>query len=145
VSEPFWKAKALADMSQAEWESLCDGCGKCCLQKLEDDETGRVHLTVVACRLLDVDSCRCTNYPKRKKLVPECVELRPDNVGTLMLPGSCAYRLLAEGKELPAWHPLVSGDPESVHQGSRSARGFAISGRLVDDDDLQDYVVAWTV
>jgi uncharacterized cysteine cluster protein YcgN (CxxCxxCC family) len=145
VSEPFWKAKALADMSQAEWESLCDGCGKCCLQKLEDDETGRVHLTVVACRLLDVETCRCRSYATRRRFVPECVELRPDNVKKLMLPRSCAYRLLAEGKELPAWHPLVSGDARSVHVAGQSARDFAVAGSLVDEDDLQDFVVAWTV
>jgi uncharacterized protein len=145
VSEPFWKAKALADMSQAEWESLCDGCGKCCLQKLEDDETGRIHLTVVACRLLDIDSCRCSNYAGRQRLVPECVQLRPDNVTTLMLPSTCAYRLLGEGKELPVWHPLVTGDAGSVHGAGQSARGFALSGREIDDEDLEDYVVAWTV
>jgi len=145
VNEPFWKAKALADMSQAEWESLCDGCGKCCLQKLEDDDTGRVHLTVVACRLLDVDSCRCTNYPARRRLVPECVQLRPDNVTKLMLPSTCAYRLLAEGKELPDWHPLVTGDARSVHAAGQSARDFAVSGNAVDEEDLEDYVVAWTV
>jgi uncharacterized cysteine cluster protein YcgN (CxxCxxCC family) len=145
VSEPFWKAKALADMSSAEWEALCDGCGKCCLQKLEDEDTGRVHLTVVACRLLDVESCRCTNYAKRRKLVAECVGLRPDNIGQLMLPSTCAYRLLAEGKELPDWHPLLTGDAESVHEARQSARGFAISGKHVHEDDLEDYVVGWTV
>ena len=132
-------------MSKAEWESLCDGCGKCCLQKLEDDETGRVHLTMVACRLLDIESCRCTNYAQRKRVVPECVQLRPDNVDKLMLPSTCAYRLLAQGKDLPSWHPLRTGQCDSVHDAGMSARGWVVSENDVDEDDLEDYVVAFTV
>jgi uncharacterized cysteine cluster protein YcgN (CxxCxxCC family) len=141
---PFWKRKSLAELSQPEWESLCDGCGRCCLQKLEDEDTGRVHLTVVGCRLLDINSCRCGNYAERRTLVPECVRLSPDNVLRLMLPSTCAYRLLAEGRDLPSFHPLVTGNPESVHEAGVSVRGMAVSGVGLDDDDLQDYVTAWT-
>lgn len=141
---PFWKSKKLAELSQTEWESLCDGCGRCCLQKLEDEDTGRVHLTVVGCRLLDINSCRCGNYAERRTLVPECVRLSPDNVLRLMLPSTCAYRLLAEGRDLPSFHPLVTGNPESVHEAGVSVRGMAVSGVGLDDDDLQDYVTAWT-
>lgn len=132
-------------MSKAEWESLCDGCGKCCLQKLEDEDTGRVHLTVVACRLLDIDSCKCTNYAERKRYVPECVQLRPDNVDKLMLPSTCAYRLLARGEDLPSWHPLVTGNADSVHDALQSARGWVVSENDIDEEDLEDYVVAFTV
>jgi len=131
-------------MSKAEWESLCDGCGKCCLQKLEDDETGRIHLTVVACRLLDIEACRCSDYTQRRTRVGECVQLRPDNVLKLELPGTCAYRRLAEGRELPSWHPLVTGDPSSVHTASMSVRGWAVSERDVPEEELENYVVAWS-
>lgn len=121
---PFWQTKALADMTEAEWESLCDGCGKCCLVGLEDADTGEIYLTDVACKLLDGQTCRCKDYPGRKAIVPDCVKLTPDNVGTLAwLPKTCAYRLVHEGKPLKAWHPLVSGDPESVHAAGVSVRG----------------------
>jgi len=139
---PFWTTKTLAEMTDAEWESLCDGCGRCCLQKLEDEDTGRVHLTVVACALLDVRTCRCSNYAERARYVPECVRLRPDNVASLVLPTTCAYRCLAEGRPLPAFHPLLTGDPRTVHTAGASVRGWAISGRDVPDEDLEDYVVA---
>lgn len=145
MGRPFWKTKALAEMTDAEWESLCDGCGKCCLQKLEDEDTGHVHLTVVACRLLDIESCRCSNYAERKRLVPACVRLRPQNIATLMLPRTCAYRLLFEGRELPSWHPLVSGRADSVHEAGESVRDWAVSEREVPEEDFEDYVVAWTV
>lgn len=144
MNEPFWKTKSLAEMSEAEWESLCDGCGKCCLHKLEDEETGRVHLTVIACRLLDLTSCRCSAYGERSRLVPECVRVRPDNVLTLALPSSCGYRRLAEGRDLPSWHPLLSGDRNSVHDAGKSAYAFAVSETEVDEDDFEDFVVAWT-
>lgn len=128
--EPFWRAKRLEEMNQAEWESLCDGCGKCCLNKLEDIDTGELAYTNVACRLLDLGTCRCTRYADRNRLVPDCVALTPDNVGALVwMPSTCAYRLLAEGKDLPDWHPLVSGDPDSVHRAGISVRGRAISER----------------
>lgn len=130
AGQPFWRITRLADMSQSEWESLCDGCGKCCLNKLEDIDTGELAYTNVACRLLDLGTCRCTRYPDRSRLVPDCVTLTPDNVGALAwMPSTCAYRLLAEGKDLPDWHPLVSGDPDSVHRAGISVRGRAISER----------------
>ncbi len=139
---PFWKTKPLAEMSPAEWESLCDGCGRCCLHKLEDEDTGEIAQTNVACRLLDTQACRCTRYDERKRLVPDCQILTPDNVGALRwMPRSCAYRLLAEGKELAWWHPLVSGDPDTVLRAGISVRGRVVSER--DADDLFDHVVDW--
>jgi uncharacterized protein len=139
---PFWRSKPLSELSQAEWESLCDGCGKCCLHKLEDEDTGRVHLTMVACKLLDIAQCRCSDYAARHQRVPSCVRIRPDNVASLMLPTSCAYRLVAEGRDLPSWHPLVTGNPQSVHDAKASVRRWAISERDVDEEDLEDYVIA---
>jgi uncharacterized cysteine cluster protein YcgN (CxxCxxCC family) len=122
--EPFWKVKTLAQMTEAEWESLCDGCGKCCLIGLEDADTGEIHLTDVACKLLDGQSCRCSNYAARKSIVKDCVKLTAKNVPRLnWIPKTCAYRLIAEKRELFSWHPLVSGDPESVHRANASVRG----------------------
>ncbi|WP_173932326.1 YcgN family cysteine cluster protein [Chelativorans sp. Marseille-P2723] len=122
--EPFWKSKPLLAMSDAEWESLCDGCGKCCLAKLEDEDTGEILWTSVACRLFDSATCRCSDYSGRLARIPDCVQLTPENVFELgWLPSTCAYRLLAEGKELAWWHPLVSGDPETVHKAGISVRG----------------------
>ena len=124
MSTPFWKAKSLAEMSDAEWESLCDGCGKCCLIGLEDEDTGEIHLTDVACKLFDGASCRCGDYANRKSKVPDCVKLTPENVTTLYwLPKTCAYRLVARGEDLRWWHPLISGDPDTVHQANVSVRG----------------------
>lgn len=138
----FWQRKSLADMSPAEWESLCDGCGKCCLHKLEDEDTGEIAYTNVACRLLDIGKCRCTRYAERKRLVPDCVQLEPGNVGALRwMPSTCAYRLLAEGKDLPDWHPLVSGDPDTVHRAGISVRGRSVPERKAGD--LFDYIVKW--
>lgn len=139
---PFWQTKTLAEMSEAEWESLCDGCGKCCLHKLEDEDTGRIHLTVVACRLLDIATCRCGHYQKRHRFVPECVRIAPDNVSTLTLPSSCAYRAIAEGRGLASWHPLVSGDPGSVHAAGISVQAWAVPESQVAEGDLEDYVIA---
>ena len=142
--QPFWRKKRLEEMSEAEWESLCDGCGRCCLNKLEDIDTGEIFWTDVACRLLDGESCRCKNYPKRRKLVPDCVQLTPKSVGKLSwLPPTCAYRLVDEGRELYWWHPLVSGDASSVH-----AAGISVSGKTVSEDDvplefLEARTVAW--
>jgi uncharacterized cysteine cluster protein YcgN (CxxCxxCC family) len=140
---PFWKSKPLNQMTRAERESLCDGCAKCCLHKLEDPDTGAIAQTNVACRLLDIGSCRCSNYRNRARYVPDCVVLTPKNVGALSwMPRTCAYRLLAEGKDLPEWHPLVSGDPESVHKAGISVRGRAISERHAGalEDHLTDAV-----
>lgn len=142
MTAPFWKTKPLSAMSDAEWESLCDGCGKCCLHKLQDEDTDRIHLTQVACRLLDLESCRCTRYAERRRFVPACVRVRPETIATLLLPASCAYRLVAEGGDLASWHPLVSGDPASVHTAGKSIRAWAVSERDVGEDELQDYVIA---
>ncbi len=125
---PFWETVPLASMSRAQWESLCDGCGKCCVNKLEDEVTGEVFPTNVACKLLDGWSGRCTDYPNRKRRVPECVRLTPELLGTLeWLPGSCAYKRVWRGQGLADWHPLVSGDPESVHRAGISTRGWTVS------------------
>jgi uncharacterized protein len=124
MSEPFWKTKTLGEMNEAEWESLCDGCGKCCLIGLEDEDSGEIYLTDVACKLFDSGACQCSDYANRKKRVPDCVKLTAENVPTLnWLPKTCAYRLVNEGRELFWWHPLVSGDPDTVHQAKVSVRG----------------------
>jgi hypothetical protein len=140
----FWRVKSLAEMSDAEWESLCDGCGKCCLIKLEEADTGEIAFTDVSCHLLDLGTCRCGNYAERKRLVPDCVVLRPKTVDQLpWMPSTCAYRLIARGEDLPWWHPLVSGDPETVHRAGISLRGRAVSEAKVADRDLEDHIVVW--
>jgi len=139
---PFWKRKRLDEMSPTEWESLCDGCGKCCLHKLEDEDNGDIAMTNVACRFLDLKTCRCKDYANRQRNVDDCVQLTPDVVPTLRwLPDTCAYRLVAEGRDLFDWHPLVSGDPETVHSANRSVRGDAISED--DVNDIEDHVQNW--
>ncbi len=144
MTAPFWKTKKLDEMTQAEWESLCDGCGKCCLCKLEDMDTGEIHWTSVACRLFDPQTCRCSDYPNRQQQVPDCVLLTPEKVTTLSwLPATCAYRLLSEGHDLEWWHPLVSGDPETVHQAGISIRGRveALETELANEEDYLDYIL----
>jgi uncharacterized cysteine cluster protein YcgN (CxxCxxCC family) len=144
VAEPFWRAKTLEEMTQAEWESLCDGCGRCCLNKLEDFDTGEIFWTDVACTLLDGASCRCKRYEARFEVVPDCVALTPEMVRTLTwLPPTCAYRLVAEGKNLKWWHPLRSGDPESVHRAGVSVRGKTVSEDDVPLELFEDRVVEW--
>lgn len=141
---PFWETVKLADMSPAQWESLCDGCGKCCLGKVDDPAGNGLRHTAVACRLLDPDTCRCTSYEDRHRFVPDCVRITPRKLARLAwLPSTCAYRLLAEGKELPGWHPLVTDDPESVHAAGQSVRGRAISERDVDADDIAAHIADW--
>lgn len=136
---PFWKTKTLEEMNPAEWESLCDGCGKCCLAKLEDEDTGEIHWTSVGCRLFDQKTCRCGDYEHRFAKVDDCVGLTPQNVRTIVwLPSSCAYRLIAEGKDLYWWHPLVSGSPETVHTAGISVRG-RITALETDIEDAEDY------
>ena len=139
-TKSFWKMKSLETMSKTEWESLCDGCGLCCLHKLEDIDSGEVAYTNVACRLLDLQTCRCMNYDKRKKLVPDCVHLNPSQIETFKwLPSTCAYRLISDGKDLEPWHPLISGSSSSVHLAEISISGKAISER--DAGDLHDHII----
>lgn len=140
--QPFWRRKSLAQMTSAEWESLCDGCGRCCLNSLMEPESGDVHTTNVSCRLLDGDTCRCTDYGNRFRRVADCVKLTPDNVlDYVWLPQSCAYRRLAEGKDLLWWHPLVSGDPDTVHAAGMSVRGRVINER--DAGPLEHHLFDW--
>ena len=138
----FWTQVALQDMTPQQWESLCDGCGKCCLHKLEDEETDELFFTSVACRHLNLETCRCSVYDERLKHVPDCVTLRPDNLDELVyLPSTCAYRLIYEGQELPAWHPLLSGDQNSVHAAHVSVRGKVISEEQINEEDLDLYII----
>jgi len=140
----FWRAKTLQEMTASEFEAVCDGCGKCCLHKLEDEDNGEVYYTKVACRFLDHTSCQCQTYGDRQQQVPDCVVLTPETVKqTYWLPETCAYRLLDEGIPLFDWHPLVSGDPASVHKAGMSVAGQVIHESGVDLDDLEDYVVRW--
>jgi len=144
AGRPFWQTKTLAEMSETEWESLCDGCGRCCLNKLEDWDTGEIFYTDVACRLFDARSCRCRDYPNRHERVSDCIALTPENVGELTwLPPTCAYALLAEGRDLYWWHPLVSGDPETVHEAGISVRGRTLSEVDVPDTELENHIVEW--
>jgi uncharacterized cysteine cluster protein YcgN (CxxCxxCC family) len=140
--KPFWIGKKLEELTQQQWEALCDGCGRCCLQKLKNPTTGKVHYTWVACFLLDIGTCRCSNYELRHILVPDCLKLEPKNILNLRwLPRTCAYRRLAEGKKLPDWHPLITGDPESVHRSGNSIRQRAISEEHVHPDDLANFQI----
>lgn len=139
---PFWKRKKLEEMTREEWESVCDGCARCCLYKLEDEDTGEIYYTNVVCRLLDTFRCRCTEYNERSKLMPTCLVLTPVMVRQLKwMPKTCGYRLLAEGKDLEWWHPLVSGDPDTVHQAGISVRTGTIAETDVDMENLEDYIV----
>ena len=139
----FWETVPLQDMTRPEWEALCDGCGKCCLIKLEDEDTGQLKYTSVACRLFDDQTCRCGNYALRKQLVRGCVVIRPDNLDSTIewMPATCAYKLLAEGKPLYPWHPLLTGDPDSVHTYKISVRGSTIPEYSVPEDELENHVI----
>ena len=144
TDQPFWRTKSLEEMNAAEWESLCDGCGRCCLNKLEDEETGEIAWTDVGCRLLDGQSCRCTNYAARQEAVPECIPLTPEAVRSLSwLPPTCGYRLVSEGRDLYWWHPLVSGDPDTVHQAGISVRGRSVSEEFWPPETLEQRIVRW--
>jgi uncharacterized cysteine cluster protein YcgN (CxxCxxCC family) len=142
---PFWKRKPLEALNTAEWESLCDGCGRCCLVKLEDEESGKIHFTDVACKLFNSNTCRCADYAHRRRRVHDCIKLTPAKVRTLgWLPPSCAYRLIAEGRDLAWWHPLVSGSQTSVHEAGVSARGRVnVPENEVELADYARHVVAW--
>jgi uncharacterized cysteine cluster protein YcgN (CxxCxxCC family) len=141
VTKPFWKTKSLAEMTAEEWESLCDGCGLCCVIRFEDEVSGEIIPTRVHCKLFDSGACGCSNYAERKVHVPDCIKLTPHNIEALeWMPKSCAYRRLHEGKDLPRWHPLVTGDPESVHAAGVSVRGKTISeAALEDPEDAIDF------
>ena len=140
----FWHDKSLAEMSDAEWELLCDGCARCCMIKLEDEDTGEVHYTSLVCDLLDLARCRCTRYPQRHELVPDCIEFDADLAASLRwLPTTCAYRRLAEGLDLPGWHPLVTGRAESVHEAGISVRGRVRHAGRIEEDELTEHVIRW--
>ncbi|MCU9849162.1 YcgN family cysteine cluster protein [Defluviimonas sp. WL0024] len=138
----FWN-RPLDTLTASEWEALCDGCGKCCLNKLEDADTGEIYFTRISCRLLDDHSCRCTQYENRKTFVPECVVLTPKTIDKVAywLPSTCAYKLLHEGKPLFDWHPLISGDPESVHRADESVRGWTLPEFEVAEEDWEDHII----
>ncbi len=141
MTVPFWKSKSLAEMTRAEWESLCDGCGRCCLNKLEDEDTGKFLYTRAACKLLDIGTCRCTDYPNRSKKVPDCVTLTSQNIGSLgWLPESCAYRRLEEGRGLAWWHPLVSGTVQTVRDAGISIHDEAYTEEGITVDELIDHL-----
>ena len=134
----FWKTKSLKEMTKAEWESLCDNCGLCCLYSVQDGKTGKIKLLAVACQHLDISTCCCVVYKDRSKTVPDCMLLTPDKIRRLKrLPHTCAYRSLAEGRELERWHPLVSGDPNAVHEAGISMQGKVVTGVHVNPDDFK--------
>ena len=143
LRKKFWERYSFDKLSKSEWEALCDGCGKCCLNKLEDEESGEVVFTRLACRLLDDETCRCSQYEIRKQFVPECIVLTPATMAEVayFMPASCAYRLLYEGKPLFDWHPLVSGDADSVHDAGRSMRGQTVAEFEVPEEEWEDYVI----
>ena len=141
---PFWKTKTLRQMNEAEWESLCDGCGRCCLNKLEYEDSGEITFTNIRCFMLDPESCRCADYPNRQAHVPECIRLTIKEVETLTwLPPTCGYRLVKEGRDLYWWHPLLSGDPDTVHAAGISVRGRTVNEKDVAFEDYEDYEVHW--
>ncbi len=142
TEKPFWEDVPLSEMNDEQWESLCDGCAKCCLLKLEDEDTLEIAFTNVACRQLNLGTCSCNNYSRRSLLVPDCVTMTPDLVPELSwMPKTCAYRRLSEGKPLSWWHPLISGDPETVHKVGISVRGRVVSERVAGD--LDNHIVSW--
>lgn len=157
-AKPFWQTKTLSEMTRPEWESLCDGCAKCCLHKLIDDteqegmvdtqhmaEEEQLHFTSIACRYLNDKKCECKVYDKRTKLVPSCVQLTQDNLEQIFyMPASCTYRRIAEGRGIPSWHPLLhNGKKNKMHQANMSVRNKVIFDDMVDEDEYEDYIVLW--
>ena len=140
--DKFWKTIPLEKMTEQQWESLCDGCAKCCIFKFEEDDTGHILQTDVVCKLLNIEQCSCTQYPQRKTLVPDCITITPENILSLKwMPDSCAYRQLALGNDLPEWHPLISGQKDSAHQANMTVRGRVVSESEVDD--IEDRIIGW--
>jgi uncharacterized protein len=144
-TDRFWKTVPLHEMSHEQWESLCDGCGRCCLRKILFEDTGEVSYTRVVCRHLDLIACRCRCYGQRSEVMPECLVLTPGNLPLALhlLPDTCAYRALAEGRELPWWHPLAEGDPDSVHPACISIHNHMVNEDQVRREDLEDYIIDW--
>lgn len=141
-AQPFWETTSLKDMTRKQWESLCDGCALCCLHKLEDEDTEEVYYTDVHCRYMDTANCNCTVYLERQEKVPNCVWLTPDQASEFhWLPDSCAYRVLAEGRKLADWHPLISGDPNSVHESGMSIKGKGVADDQVAEEDWEDHII----
>ncbi len=144
LKDKFWEHKSLAQMTNTEWESLCDGCGRCCLNKLEDEDSGEIYYTNVACHLLDLQSCSCKDYPKRLQRVPACIKIETQTAAQIReLPHTCTYRRLAAGESLPDWHPLVTGLPASVHEAGISVRGRVVSEEYIHPDQLPEHIITW--
>ena len=146
MADKFWETKQLSEMSQQEWELLCDGCGRCCLNKLEDEDTGEIYFTNVTCKLLDIDKCACTDYENRKVSMPDCMILSVDNHAALeVMPSTCAYRLLQLGKPLPEWHPLITGTQDSVIEAGISIAGKVVSEEYIHFEQYPEHLINWVV
>lgn len=144
MSTHFWDEKTLAQLSAEQWELLCDGCARCCLVKLEDEDSGEIYHTDLACQLLDIDTCRCSKYATRHQWVDDCIQLNKGNIRELSwLPETCAYRCVGEGRPLPEWHPLLTGGREAMHEAGASVRGQVISEQHVHPDEVQDHIIQW--
>ena len=142
--DKYWKTKNMAEFSREEWENLCDGCGKCCCIRLEDEDTQAIYITDVACKLFDSGACQCSDYANRSKNVPDCVTLTPQNVDKLhWMPQTCAYRLVANGEDLPDYHHLVTGSRQTIHDVGMSVQGAVQSELDVEDDDVPNHIVIW--
>ena len=142
AKDRFWERIPFKDLNQQQWESICDGCCQCCAHKLQDEDTDEIFKTNVVCQYLDTEKCQCTVYPERHQYVPDCIKITPDNAGTLTwVPETCGYRLLANGKPLPEWHPLETGDPLSAKKANRAVTGKVISEADINEEDFEDYIV----
>jgi uncharacterized cysteine cluster protein YcgN (CxxCxxCC family) len=140
----YWQTTELSKMTDSQWEGLCDGCARCCLNKLEDWDTSEIYWTNVACELLDCETCRCKDYENRQVSMPDCIQLTQDNISEISwLPPTCAYRLVSEGQDLPDWHPLITGRPESVHEAGVSVRGRVVPENNMKPEELEDHIVEW--